>query len=247
MIPKKTLVKTLFWLSLFAIAMGFLESSVVIYLRELYYPGGFNFPLHIIPSNIAMVEICREAATIIMLIGAGYLAGNTKLNRFAYFLIAFSVWDLFYYVFLYVFIQWPESLFTWDILFLIPFPWTGPVLAPCLVAIGLIAFAMAILNFNTTGTAKVSSLQWTLLIGGCVIIIFSFLYDYFVEIQLSNNSASFLPSKEGLLNDLKNYVPKKFSWLIFFSGLLTSSTVAILFIKGNRHLHTKAPHNPLTK
>ena len=236
---QRSLIKTIFWLSLFAIAMGFLESSVVIYLRELYYPSGFNFPLHVIPEKIAMVEIWREAATIIMLIGAAYLAGTTKTTRFAYFLIAFSVWDIFYYVFLYLFIQWPESLFTWDILFLIPFPWTGPVIAPCLVALGLIAFAYVILYYNEKASVKISTLQWSLLIGGCLIIIFSFLLDYFTEIQLQQQSASFLPSKEGLLNELKNYVPKKFSWTVFLSGLSVSFIGATLFIKNQRHLHTK--------
>ncbi|MBK6833902.1 MAG: hypothetical protein IPG89_06345 [Bacteroidetes bacterium] len=66
-----------------------------------------------------------------MLVGAGIIAGKTRLTRFAYFIIAFAIWDIFYYVFLYVLLQWPESLFTWDILFLVPVPWTGPVIAPC--------------------------------------------------------------------------------------------------------------------
>ncbi|MCK7540484.1 MAG: hypothetical protein MZV63_61130 [Marinilabiliales bacterium] len=33
-----------FWLAVFAVAMGFLEGIVVVYLRELYYPEGFDFP-----------------------------------------------------------------------------------------------------------------------------------------------------------------------------------------------------------
>lgn len=242
---QRSLIKTIFWLSLFAIAMGFLESSVVIYLRELYYPSGFNFPLQIIPSKIAMVEIWREAATIIMLIGAAYLAGTNKTNRFAYFLLAFSVWDIFYYIFLYLFIQWPQSLFTWDILFLIPFPWTGPVIAPCIVALSLIGFAFAILYFDSKGAVRISWLQWSFLIGGCMIIIFSFLYDYFTEIKLNSQDATFLPSKEGLLNELKNYVPNRFSWFIFFTGLTISFVGAILFIKAHLHLHTKLTANSL--
>ncbi len=94
--------KKFIWISLFAIAMGFLETSVVVYLRELYYPEGFTFPLVIIPNKIAVVEFWREIATIIMLVGAGIIAGKTRLTRFAYFIIAFAIWDIFYYVFLYV-------------------------------------------------------------------------------------------------------------------------------------------------
>jgi hypothetical protein len=140
--------KTLLWISLFAIAMGFLETSVVVYLRELYYPEGFTFPLVIIPNKIAVVEFWREIATIIMLVGAGIIAGKTRLTRFAYFIIAFAIWDIFYYVFLYVLLQWPESLFTWDILFLVPVPWTGPVIAPCLVSLGMILFGLIIIYFT---------------------------------------------------------------------------------------------------
>lgn len=91
--------KTLIWISLFAIAMGFLETSVVVYLRELYYPRGFKFPLVIIPNKIAVVEFWREIATIVMLVGAGIIAGKTRLSRFAYFIIAFAIWDIFYYCF----------------------------------------------------------------------------------------------------------------------------------------------------
>jgi hypothetical protein len=225
-------IKTLLWLSIFAIAMGFLESSVVIYLRELYYPSGFEFPLKVIPPKIAMVEIWREAATIIMLIGAGYMAGKSALTRFAYFLIAFAVWDIFYYVF--VFIGWPVNLFTWDILFLIPAPWTGPVIAPCLVALGMIVFGLSILYANANKTSKVTGSQWFLLIGGVVIIISSFLYDYFVEVQLSQ--ASFFPTQQGLLNELKNYIPTKFNWSVFFIGLLCSSLGTFFFIQKNTTL-----------
>jgi hypothetical protein len=228
---KPSILKTTFWLCLFATAMGFLESSVVIYLRELYYPKGFQFPLQIIPQKIAIVEICREAATIIMLIGAAYLAGTTKLIRFAYFLMAFAVWDLFYYIFLYVFIGWPQNLFTWDILFLIPFPWTGPVLAPCLVSVGMIIFSFSILLYSRNKTINVSRSQWLLITGGCVIIIVSFLYDYFEVVQSQQGSTNFLPSSRGLLYELQYYIPVKFNWPLFLSGFTLSSLGTLLFLK----------------
>jgi hypothetical protein len=229
-----SLYKKLLWLSLFAIAMGFMESAVVIYLRELFYPDGFNFPLNIIPEHLATVEIFREAATIIMLVGAGYLAGTNKVNRFAYFLIAFSLWDLFYYVFLYVFLGWPQSLFTWDILFLIPFPWTGPVIAPCLVCVGLFIHAISILYFDQKHPAKITKGELLLLIAGCVVMIWSFMWDYFMVIK--SGSAQFFPGKEGLLKELETYVPTSFNWLLFLTGLFISSAGAVLFIKRNSDL-----------
>ena len=96
----KQQTKVLIWLTLFSIAMGFMETAIVVYLRELYYPKGFQFPLTVIPSNIALVEFLREAATLIMLIGIGIVAGKNKPQRFAFFIYCFAIWDIFYYVFL---------------------------------------------------------------------------------------------------------------------------------------------------
>src|SRR4051812_22949922 len=96
--------KIILWLTLFAIAMGMFESAVVIYLRELFYKDGFSFPLKTNPADIARIEVFREAATIVMLVASGIIAGNSKLQRFAYFVLAFAIWDLFYYIFLFVFI-----------------------------------------------------------------------------------------------------------------------------------------------
>jgi hypothetical protein len=92
--------KVIIWLTIFSIAMGLLETAVVIYLREIYYPTGFKFPLVNIKKSVIEVELWRELATIIMLAAIGYLAGKTKAQRFVFFLFCFGVWDIFYYVFL---------------------------------------------------------------------------------------------------------------------------------------------------
>src|SRR4030095_11740564 len=112
--------RRLFWLAIFAVAMAYVEASVVVYLRELYYPGGFSFPIVIIPDRLALIEVGREAATIVMLSGVALLAGAGAWQRFLFFCVVFGVWDIFYYIWLLVFIGWPSSALTWDILFLIP-------------------------------------------------------------------------------------------------------------------------------
>jgi hypothetical protein len=221
---KKETKKTLLWISLFAIAMGFLETSVVVYLRALYYPKGFDFPLTVIPNNIAVTEFWREFATIIMLVGAGIIAGKTKLSRFACFIMAFAIWDIFYYVFLYVLIEWPQSLFTWDILFLIPCPWTGPVIAPCLVAAGMILLGWMIIYYEEkNGKVRINYKQWTLLIGGVCIIIFSFMWDYISLTWGASADVWTLFSKNNLFEELKTYMPAQFNWLLFFAGLACSA------------------------
>src|SRR5262245_57041808 len=114
--------------------MGFLEAAVVIYLRALYYPNGFAFPLVPIAPALAGVEVWREAATVVMLLAVGWLAGKNAAQRLAFFAYGFAVWDVIYYGALYATTGWPESLFTWDVLFLIPVPWVGPVGSAVLVA-----------------------------------------------------------------------------------------------------------------
>ena len=127
------------WLWLFGLALGWFEGAVVVYLREMYYPTGFHFPVVIIPARLGLVEVIREAASLILLAAAARLAGRSFLERFAAFMIVFGLWDLMYYVVLKIVLGWPEGLATWDILFLIPLPWVGPVWAPCLVALALVA------------------------------------------------------------------------------------------------------------
>lgn len=83
--------KKIIVLTLFAITMGFIEAAVVIYLRELYYPHGFNFPISPMPSSIIITEIGRELATLGMLMCVGYLSASTYIMRFASFIYAFAI------------------------------------------------------------------------------------------------------------------------------------------------------------
>jgi hypothetical protein len=204
------------WLTAFSIAMGFLETAVVVYLRQIYYPKGFDFPLVPITSTIAITELLRELATVIMLIGIGVLTGKNKAERFVCFIYSFAVWDIFYYVFLKLLINWPASLFTWDILFLLPVPWVGPVLAPCITSLSMILlFAYVMFYSDKRVDLKIKRVEWKMLILGSVVVIASFVWDYF--------KYKMRPKDEGnvsttLLNDLVNYVPQHFNWPLFWLG-----------------------------
>lgn len=206
------------WLTAFSIAMGFLETAVVVYLRAIYYPGGFDFPLVPIASTLAITEILREAATLIMLIGIGILTGRTKAERFACFVFSFAVWDIFYYVFLKLLLNWPASLFTWDILFLLPVPWVGPVIAPCITSLSMILL-FAFVMFYSAKNEKVSiaGAEWNGLITGSLVVISSFVWDYF-KFKLS--PAAQLNNEPALLNELVHYVPQHFNWPLFWTGQL---------------------------
>ena len=127
--------KKLITITAFAIAMGFLESAVVVYMREILYPEGFAFPLSPIPVSLAVTELLREVATMVMLVTIGVIAAKRFSTGFAWFIYSFAIWDIFYYVFLKLLLGWPESVLTWDVLFLIPTIWTGPELLPVLVSL----------------------------------------------------------------------------------------------------------------
>lgn len=229
---KEGIVRTIAWLTAFSIAMGFLETAVVVYIRELYYPGGFNFPLVPISRRIAITELWRELATVIMLAAIGILAGKTKQQRFAYFLYCFAVWDIFYYVFLYLILGWPQSLLTWDVLFLIPVPWIGPVIAPCLVAAAMIVFALLIVYWEKRGRkAKTVLREKLLMLGGCGLILFSFVVDYVgfvLEHHNDKGAWSFATNKE-LFSEAMGYVPEQFSWLYFIPGILLLGSGICMF------------------
>jgi hypothetical protein len=165
------------WLWLFGIALGWFETAVVVYLRALYYPSGFEFPVVLMPDRFAVVEIVREAASIVVLATVARFAATQKVERFAAFALAFGIWDIAYYVFLKLVLGWPPSLSTWDVLFLIPLPWLGPVWAPCVVSLSLIAAGSWILL--TPGRAhryRVS--EWSFASLGGLIVIASFLADW---------------------------------------------------------------------
>jgi hypothetical protein len=163
-------------LFLFAVAFAFVESSGVVYLRALYYPEGFHVPLTVIQPEHLVVELAREAATIIMLVTAGMMTGNHPWERFSYFIFSFAVWDIFYYVWLKVTLNWPASIFDWDVLFLIPLPWIGPVIVPILISFFFIAASILIVT-KGEGRFRPSRTAWISAIVGSGLILYSFMRD----------------------------------------------------------------------
>ncbi len=145
-------MKRLYLVTIFAIALAYIEASVVVYLRRIptpTTPAASTMPMDILaielPADILATERVREVATIVILLSFSALCGR-KWEKIAFFLWTFGFWDIFYYVFLYVLIKWPESPRTIDCLFLIPKPWIAPVYQPVLASIGMIFMAGVILS-----------------------------------------------------------------------------------------------------
>ena len=171
-------MRKIFWILVFSIAMALVEAAVVAYLRALYYPEGFAFPLELITVRHFIVELGREAATIFMLLSVAALIGKRFWEKFAYFVICFGFWDIFYYLWLKLALGWPSSLLDWDILFLIPLPWIGPIIAPVSIAIMMILAGLLIIALYKRGyDFRPSFLTWVLTIIGTLTILYSFMRD----------------------------------------------------------------------
>jgi hypothetical protein len=164
-------------LILAALAFGYIEGAVVVYLRAIAYPDGFHFPLEPVPARLLITEIVREAATLVLLLGIAWTAAETRFRRFAVFALCFGVWDLGYYITLKAILGWPASWLTWDILFLIPLPWTSPVLAPILVSLALTGASIRILLPGKRGEPKVTGRDWAVEITAGLMILTSFFWN----------------------------------------------------------------------
>ena len=231
---RKILVKKYLPLTIFALAMGFLEAIVVVYVRELYYPEGFEFPLKPLPEWLIKVEIVREICTLLMLGTMAWLSGKNFLQRLAVFLFIFGIWDIFYYIGLKVFLNWPESFFTWDILFLIPITWIGPVLAPVICSAIMIGAAILfewILFFQKNERLKPYELL--LLFVGAGFILYTFIIDFGYIIIHGNflKKLFILPNDQDFNAILATFIPDKYHWGLFFTGIIIILISIIIFIR----------------
>jgi hypothetical protein len=201
--------------------MGTLEAIVVVYIRQLYYPQGFGFPLTMLSQQMLSIECWREAATVIMHAAVGIIAGKDNLQRFAYFLYAFAIWDIFYYVGLKLFLNWPSSLLTWDVLFLIPVPWIGPVLAPIIASLTMILFGGIIICLQEKGCiVRIKLLEWSLTFLGAAIILYAFVRDYSRIISRGCLTSGFatLNNTGHIYELISHYKPTHYNWSLFVLG-----------------------------
>jgi hypothetical protein len=218
--PLKTTTTCFIIAVIFSIAFAYIESAVVVYLRAIFHPDGFAFPLSnfdtILQNKaILLTEIGREAATIVLIFTGSWLFGRNLQQRFAYFLTIFAVWDIFYYVWLKVLStwlkaipNWPVSIMDWDILFLIPVTWASPVLAPVLVSIILLVFAVIILYRDCRGRpVRANWIEWLGFIAAGVIIVVSFC----------------IPGPHIAEPDFYSY----FYWSVFAAGLLGAIAIFV--------------------
>jgi hypothetical protein len=192
----------------FGIAMAWVESAVVVYLRTLigrlvpYQPDPLPFSV-----GLGEIELVREVATLVMLLLVGALAGRTWAQRMAYAAIAFGIWDIFYYVFLVPMSGWPRSVFDWDILFLLPLPWWGPVLAPASIAALLVVGGTLMIRVTAQELRLVSRrFTWGFSLVGVGLALYTFMADA-VRVSSQGTGA------------IRQVLPTSFNWGLFVVAL----------------------------
>jgi hypothetical protein len=193
----------------FAIGMAWVEAATVYYLRVMVDrldPYQAN-PLPM-SGILGQVELAREAATLVMLLTIGMLAGRSGRTRLGYTAIAFGVWDISYYVFLKVICDWPKSLFDWDVLFLLPLPWWGPVLAPVCIALLMIVWGTLVSQRAARSPARsvASTLCWHLNWIGIALALYVFMADSLRAVH------------EGM-EATRTVLPTAFNWSVFVVAL----------------------------
>lgn len=207
------LLRVLAALLLFGVSFGFVEAAVVVYLRPLYQPlhgrhPDALFPLATLEQLKARpeylrwlyTELAREGATLLMLAAVALAGARSFRQWFAAFVVVFGIWDVFFYVFLKVLLDWPADLGTWDLLFLLPVPWVGPVLAPLLVALSMIVCGMIALWREAIGQPlRLTGWHWLVLVAGGVVLVTAFCWDW--------------------RNTTAGGVPNPFHWPLFAVGL----------------------------
>jgi hypothetical protein len=213
----------------YALAMAWVEAAVVLYLRtmihrlEPYQPHPFP-----VLGGMAQIEVAREAATLVMLLTVGILAGRTWRCRLGYAAMAFGVWDIFYYVFLKAMCGWPHSALDWDILFLIPLPWWGPVLAPILISLLLILWGTLASQFGHTRAPVRSRIAaWAIGAIGVVVGLGVFMADSMAAAHLGAEA-------------VRNVLPRSFHWPLF-CGALSLMSVPVLQLLPTLTKRSKIP------
>jgi len=201
----------------FAIAFAWVESAIVVYLREIYFGGSFCFPVvmewregELVVDKLMRIELVREIATIIMLVAVGWTAGRTSWQRFCFFMIGFGLWDIFFYIWLWVMVRWPASLLTWDLLFFVPLPWVGPVITPVLIALAMTVAGSLIVYYEQRGyTISWRWFDFIILMGCGLLLIVAFCWDW--------KNIMRIPGDE-----LRTGIPNPFAWWLYLPAYLFS-------------------------
>jgi hypothetical protein len=207
------LTKRFFWLSIYAIAMALLEAVVVVYIRHGMLQVSYD---QVSLTRYMSMEIWREVGTLVMLVAVGWLAGRRGVERWAYGLFTFGMWDIWYYIWLKVLIDWPTTLLDWDILFLIPLRWWGPVLSPVLIAALIcLAAVLAMVRLIQGKALRITPARVGVGVSGGLLALYVFMSDSLHALLLGRS-------------DWDTLRPEPFKWPLFLMALVLMAVPTLM-------------------
>jgi hypothetical protein len=194
--------RTLIWLGVYALAMAHVEAAIVVYLREIYHGADplALFPLVPLSGRDLSIEIVREVATIVMIASVALIQPHRGARAFGAFLYVFGIWDIAYYAWLKLPLGWPTQWLEWDVLFLIPWPWFAPWLAPVLVSLLFVAAGARLLSVPV----RFTRLALSAVCAGAVLVVAAFL----------------MPALSSVANRSEGPGAGDFPWAVFVAGYL---------------------------
>ncbi len=219
---KSKFVPSLVLVTIIACAMAYLEGVVMCFACLLYFPGGFTFPLTIVPAGMRTAELLRETATIVIFASVAILAGRNRWERTGWFFFAFGIWDIGFYLARKILSNWPSDLFAWDLLFLVPVVWVAPVIAPLLNACALSLFGLLLTRISVThmnGRRKYCFI--ILFITGAFFSVAAYTFEYLRFIVTRIPIADlFMPGKmSSVIAANAEFIPRHFPWALFVCAL----------------------------
>jgi hypothetical protein len=195
----------------FAAAFAYVEAACVVYLREAYGVEDIVRDLPRQADRLTAIEIGREASTIVMLLASACIAGRRLQDRAGYFALAFGAWDIAYYGWLALIEGWPRSPLDWDVLFLIPLPWWGPLLAPVsIAAVMCLGGAASVQQVDRGIEWRLSRANIALAAAGIAIVLYTFMAD----------AIAALPDGAAAVQEVR---PSAFPWPLFVLGFAAMS------------------------
>ena len=210
-----SLATRLAMLCILAVALGYTEAAVVVYLRALIAPlrakhfpdaAAESLPLLSVEqlqaggeqfTQALLIEVTREPVPLVLLLAVAWGFRRGRGQVVGFFLIGFGLWDIGYYAFLKLLLGWPDSLGTWDVLYLIPTAWVAPVWAPLAISVTMLAAGLAVVHRGGFRRGKGALLAWPAVAAGVALVLTTFV----------------LRTEEAF-----DAVPARYDWGVFWAG-----------------------------
>src|SRR5262249_44174413 len=130
--------------------------------------------------------------------------------------------------------DWPRSLNDWDVLFLIPLPWWGPVIAPVSIAFLMILWGTLVTTWDIPPAKGQSEWKvWALNFMGVAVALYVFMAD---KLRVADQGVAVL----------RDVLPDAFNWPLFSFALLLMSAPIVQVLwrlrQAERHSPSRREH-----